>query len=234
VDLEVSAEDGWKKTLELSPSTAFTGSSATADVAISVPVMQRLTTLIEEETDYRPGSYNLSIVPTISVRGDVDDTAVDSTYAPVYTFQMSAAQIEPISELNQNQTEPLGSTPIEQNQVSIAGIDIGVQPLRIFGGMAALIGIMITGAIAAAVFLGLGRGEVGKIQAKYQSILIEVNQVDPGQHDARIQVASIEDLARLAKRDGGIIFHQQVNTTSRRYFVPDGSTVYEYTPASAT
>ncbi|HEX5166750.1 MAG TPA: hypothetical protein VFV93_15200, partial [Thermomicrobiales bacterium] len=104
----------------------------------------------------------------------------------------------------------------------------GVKPLRIFGGTATLIGLLVSGAIAATVFLGLGRGEAAKVQARFKTVFIEASGMNAPRPASIIDVASLQDLARLAQRDGGIVFHQQEDSTRKRYFVPDGATIYQY------
>lgn len=228
VSLEVSAVGGWTKSMELQQATPFSGTTADAHVTISVPEIRDLVTQIEEETGYRPSSYNVSILPAISVRGAVSDVSVDSTYTPAYTFELTTTQLSPKSDLVQTENQAIGSAPVEDNAVTLAGLDIGVQPLRVLGGTATLIGILVTGAIAATVFLGIGRGEAAKVQARFKTVFIEATGMSAPQPVSIVDVASLEDLARLAQRDGGIVFHQSVDTSSKRFFVPDGTTMYQY------
>jgi hypothetical protein len=89
--------------------------------------------------------------------------------------------------------------------------------------------MLVTAFIAATVYLGWGRGEAGKAQARFKTVFIEASRMTAPQPVAIIDVASLQDLARLAQRDGGIVFHQRFDTSGYRYFVPDGTTMYQYT-----
>jgi hypothetical protein len=59
-------------------------------------------------------------------------------------------------------------------------------------------------------------------------MLISVSDTDLDVDTRRVRVASIHDLARLAQRDGGMIFHQESQTGWSRYFVVEGTVIYEY------
>ena len=92
----------------------------------------------------------------------------------------------------------------------------------------AVTGGAATGGLALAAILSRQRGEAARIQARYGRLLITVAQSDLKEEGQKISVASIEDLAKLAQRDGRMILHQEVAPQSHLYFIPDGDVTYQY------
>jgi hypothetical protein len=91
------------------------------------------------------------------------------------------------------------------------------------GGLFAL-GMIISGA---------ARGdEASRIRLKYDPLLINVNDTNPKPDTRVIKVASIDDLAKLAERDGHMILHE-VRGTTHHYLVQDGTVTYSYQAANS-
>jgi hypothetical protein len=93
--------------------------------------------------------------------------------------------------------------------------------------------------ITAGIILGWGQDEVARVRARYGAMLVEVAEVDESTPATRVRVVSLAELVRLAERAGACIFYHKREPGGYRYFVPDGSRVYEYvletrpkTPAS--
>jgi hypothetical protein len=74
----------------------------------------------------------------------------------------------------------------------------------------------------------VGLEEPMRVRARYHTRLVPVTDAHLNGSN-RVQVASLEHLAVLAARDGGVIFSQR-SAAGDTYFVPDGTTTYEYTP----
>jgi signal peptidase I len=66
----------------------------------------------------------------------------------------------------------------------------------------AITGGAATGGLVLAMLLSQERGEAARIQARYGSLLINVAEADLKDQHERIRAASIEDLVKLAQRDG--------------------------------
>lgn len=193
--------------------------------------MQQIQSLIEriaEETGYRAPSYDVSVSPTISVVGLIGQESVEAFYTPSYVIGLSSAQLTPPVEYQQSEVKSIGEDVVQQETISLIGLTGNVQTVR-QAGAAGLVGALaIMGLLAARIFLGLGGNETDKIRARYGSLLIEVNEADFGPQWTAIDVASMQDLARLAQRDGRTIFHHEVAPLTRRYYVTDTSSLYQY------
>jgi hypothetical protein len=65
------------------------------------------------------------------------------------------------------------------------------------------------------------------IRARYGAMLVSVANVNRAPA-RKIRVSSIQDLVRVAQRDGRTILHQGNGVGPHRYFVDDGAVTYEY------
>jgi len=118
--------------------------------------------------------------------------------------------------------------------MSLAGLELSVPRARtVLTGAAA--GLVVAALLlGASIYLGLGRGERAKVRARYGRMLLRVQQADEPFARDRIRLASMHDLARLAQRDGGIIFEEESPSFGTRYYVRDGDALYEYVPDDAS
>jgi len=112
---------------------------------------------------------------------------------------------------------------------SLFGLDLPVATVRSVSAVGfALTGGAATGGLVLAMLLSQERGEAARIQARYGSLLINVAEADLKDQVQRIRVPSIEDLVKLAQRDGRMILHQELGPHSHLYFIPDGAVTYQY------
>jgi len=112
---------------------------------------------------------------------------------------------------------------------SLFGLHIPVAQARWLSAVGlALTGSAALGGWALAAVLFLRKGEAARIQARYGSLLITVAEADLKEDGQRIVVASIEDLVKLAQKDGRMILHQEVAPQSHLYFIQDGAVTYQY------
>jgi hypothetical protein len=69
--------------------------------------------------------------------------------------------------------------------------------------------------------------EPARIRHKYGPLLIAIRDSQPDAGVAIVDVATIDDLARLAEQHGLMILHAQ-HDAEHRYFVYDGNLAYRY------
>ena len=226
--LEIQAGDGWMRMEELLAPTRFSGADTSAVLVIDLDEIAALIELVEEETGFQPGTYELRVIPTVSISGEIGGESIAELYEPVFALQYNSTRITPPAALTQSRPVSIGETVTRELELSVLGLSLPVRtwrPLSAGAGLAALAGVA---ALAAVIFLGVGRAEDRRIGVRYRSMLVPVDV--NGHHAAKdvIYVDSMHDLARLAQRDGGIIFHERSGDRGHRYFVPDGDETYEY------
>ncbi len=228
VNLWIKAGDnGWTRAQELVPPTGFAGPEVTARVSIEFARMQGLIETVEKETGFTPGGYEISVVPTMRTKGTLAGEAIELTYAPAFTFKYTKTTITPDAQLTRSEGKSIGDTVSRRQNVSILGLGLPVSTARIVGVFGLSAGLALDALFAAVVFLGLGGDETAKVRARFGATMVRVNEADHNGNHV-VQVASMLDLARLAARDGRIIFSQKL-ADGDLYFVPDGQTTYEYT-----
>lgn len=227
-DLVIKAGETWVRTLALGAPAPFAGPHAVAHADVDFSRVISLTDAIERETGYNPGVYELSVVPTVRIWGNIGAHKIDDTYAPAFVIRFGASQISLDPELRRSEARGITEQVTKPQRLSLLSMSLPVASVRRFSLIGLVVSALLAGLLAAAPFLGAGRGEASKIQARYGAMLVSVARVHwDGVH--RVEVASMEDLARLAKRDGNVICHQASGQGSHLYFVLDGQVVYEYT-----
>ena len=89
-------------------------------------------------------------------------------------------------------------------------IPLTVTAARWLSALGTMLCLPATAALAVVAFLSLGQDEATKIRTRYGSMLISIAQANLTEETQRMEVASVQDLARLAQRDGRTIFHQKL------------------------
>lgn len=227
-------DEGWTKTLPLEPAAiTFTGPTAAARVNADFPAVLGLIDAIERETDFKPAAYEVAVIPTVRVTGSVGPQAVDETFAPAFTMKLNRTQITLDPDLRRSEVKSTkDNVPVEQ-YLDLPGLSLPVPLARYLTAAGTALAVLAAAVLAAVIFLGLGRDEAAKIRARYGTMLVSVAEADLNDDVQQVEVASIHDLARLAKRDGGAIFQQELAPGLHLYyFVPEGTVTYEYVVAN--
>ncbi|MCC7354405.1 MAG: hypothetical protein IT330_11680, partial [Anaerolineae bacterium] len=225
--LQIKAGEGWTKTEELLPPTPFNGSRTSSRVSVNFSQILSLTETIEKQTGFNPGTYEVSIIPTVRISGHIGAEAINDTYAPAFTMKLNPSQIVLDPAVGRTEVKTLGDRVSRAQELHLLNRSIPVMTARWWSVAGTAFSALVAIFLAVVVFLGLGRGEAAQIQARYKAMIISVAQADL-EAAQRIQVASMQDLARLAQRDGQIIFHQQTRPDLHLYFVHEGQVVYTY------
>lgn len=228
VNLVVAAVNGWTKSIELQPDVAFDGSSATTHVTVDLDDIRALIQRIYEQTGFLGNAHTLSVIPVVDVTGSVGGEAVQTSYAPAFVFNMDDSTITPDTELTMSTDGNARGTVTRQNAFHLLGLSMPVRMAQILAASGAGLSVILTAIAACVVFLGIGRGPAGMAMARYGSMIIEVQHAPVNADAPRVDVASMGDLARLASREGRVIFYENVEGREHRYFVPDGGVSYQY------
>jgi hypothetical protein len=228
VVLLVKSGEDWSQTQTLLEPVPLTGAAANAHVSVDLADVRAMIDGISAEIGgYNPGSYELAIIPTVRLAGQQDGRPVNDTYAPAFTVALGATRLTFDPALARSEVRERDVAVERPNAVKLGGVAIPVMTLRAVGLAGSLTGLAVTALLAAVVFLGLGTDEAGRLRARYGHMFVAVvnANLDTGH---RLEVASFQDLVRLAKRDGGFIFHEVARGNPQVFFVPDGQVIYTY------
>ncbi len=230
-ELEIRAEDGWVRTRDLLAPTSFTGGEAAARMQIDLSEIAFFVATVEDETEFYARSYTVSVMLTVQLEGTVGSEPIEDTYTAALPIDFDPETITPGEQLAFTEVSEIGETVTKTNTMGVLGIPVPVQVVRWLSLVGALLALGGTVAVVALAYRRLSQDEVAMIRARYGSMLVSVAEVNRST-SRRIRVASMQDLARVAQRDGRMILDQRNGAGTHRYFVDDGSVTYEYTASS--
>ncbi|MGA2821043.1 MAG: EAL domain-containing protein, partial [Anaerolineales bacterium] len=234
---EVSDPAGWKRTLELQPETSFRGDHFTSANELNLCKIERLVGAKELITGAKQAVYTVTVTPQVEVQGTVGGRPLSDSFAPSLTFQLDPQELHLVQP--DPQQDPLAPTKegvlpgslTATNSLSILGAKIEVPTARrvSLGGLGlSLLGVLL---FSVALIYAIGRDRAALVDFKYGPMLVGVSQgylPAPGQRV--VDVASIDDLAKLADREGYMILHER-GAGYNRYVVQDGRDTYRFTLA---
>jgi signal peptidase I len=224
---------GWQRTIPIISQTPFTGNAFLAKASFNVCQVETIIEEMENQTDFHPGSYTLSIEPVVRVTGTLSGHHLDDVFQPQLTFDYDRLHFFIIRDdpktdpLNPSQAGLIRDFRSTANTISILGIDVSVPALRV--------GSIIFLLLSVAGLIGLEKymQDIAEddphafIQAKYGSILVDIQNKKAIQNSNIIEVTTIDDLAKLAERNNAMILHEVRGQV--HYYSVDGNGVsYQY------
>ncbi|MEZ4520656.1 MAG: DUF5305 family protein [Thermomicrobiales bacterium] len=228
-----AGSDGWDTERELVPPTEFMGTALDFEMVVDLQALSAELLQVEEETGFRPAEYYIALQPEIQLHGIAGEQMLLDTFRPVFTLNMDAVEIETGNEFEQHEIRTTTTSEQVANVLNLPGGQVGVARARTLGSLGiavAIVGLAGLGYLSVQRLLG---NEDEMIRVRHGSILVSVDSDDVSSSDrGRIRVASIEDLVRIAEREGQIIFQHEYEPGTYRYFVRDGSATYEYSRAA--
>ena len=235
LELTVLGANGWKSSMQLSPSKRFRGDHVLVEGRLQLAQLRSLISSVERLTGTTSPGYTVTIQPRIAVRGEVGGTRVRVAFAPPLTFALD--------ELHLQLQQPIASTPgaapsnaLHPAQsavvtgpaavVSVGPLSLGVaRVVAVLGVLASLFGLAALGGL-----VPLGRAPGEEIPARYRSMLVSVGKP---KHSAVegwvVDVDSFEALGQLADHYDRLILHQR-HPKGESYLVEEGGVAYRYTP----
>ena len=220
----VSEPNGWKRTYELIPETAFQNGVFGTQTRLDVCEIRKGIETMTRLTGLNRSVFDISIKTEIKQMGTIGERPYDETIVSSLDFGLDPIQLYLYRDSN-GETDPLnwqmkGTLPgsrKEVNTLSFLGLCLAVLPVRIFAGFAlfgALAGILIL-ALPGLPF-GTSMGEAEKYRLKYGNLIVRALQppaIPTGkQISTTVVVAGLDDLARIAQQTGTLIIESQSDT----------------------
>jgi signal peptidase I len=225
--------NGWKRTLALQGAQVFHGSVVSTTGVLDLAQIQRFITRLEQQAALPAQQYKLAVVPEIAVHGTLAGQKLQDEFTPRLMFRLDSLRMQLVQEdTSANPLHPLKQGVIErpdraQNTLAFFNVMLAVSTVRywsLIGLGLALVGIFASGFL---LLRSSGVDEAAHIQAKYSGLLIAVRAYIMSSDRRLVEVATIEDLVRLAERAGQSILHQ-VEHTTHSYVVEDIHVTYRY------
>ena len=230
-------DNGWQRTLELVPEKSFTGDSFTVSGVLNLVQVQELMRTVEQQTGVRPQKATVAIVPEVRVSGTLGGAPLQAAFAPALTFRYDPLQLVVEREGREDPLKPSKGGAVRRmtdapNRLSLLFVGGTVRQARALA-LTGLVAAALAGLVALLLRYQTGRAaEPTRIRARYRALLLQVRGDDPSAGTRVIEVARIEDLAKLAVQDGRMILHRDDGAV-QHYSVVDGDLVYRYTTRGA-
>jgi hypothetical protein len=235
---ELSNSNGWSTMLTLQPPVVFTGPASTASAVLDLAQVQALIDSVEGQTGVSSGSYTLAILPTVVVSGTLAGQPLQDEFAPRLVFQLDRLQMKPAGGTEDQiggkdllQPEKAGALkrPREmQNMLPLLlGLKLPVGIVRIAAVAGLLVGLAGLGALGLLARRSGQPGEAEAIAARYGSLMLNVKELHPAPQGRIVDVAGIDDLAKIARRFEDLILHSACSAT-HTYVVLDHDVTYRY------
>jgi len=224
---------GWERRIPLQEKTSFSSSTFGTTAKLDLCKIEALTQSMEQETEFHPGSYTLSVVPLVLLNGEFPDRAMEGRFNSGLTFTYDhvhfflAQEKDTDNPLSLTVTETLPSTRAETNTVVFLGTQLAVPALKwaaVLGLVASLAGLLALGARLKSMSQN---DQAGYFRAKYDSLMVDVQSSAWQAGSKLMNVTSIDALAKLAERYNAMILHVE-REHAHEYFVQAGDTIYTY------
>ena len=234
--MELGQDSGWKRTVEIVPATQFTGDQATINGSIDLTEVRTFIDSFGQQTGLRNGAFTLALVPEVGVQGTLTGSPLADAFSPRLLFHMDSNQL--VLDRPPTDGDPLspargGSIKLPSmvdNSFSFLGMKLPVTIARLVTLPAFLLAGLTAVGLARPILAARHEDEQARIQARYGPMLLEVRGEGSQPEQPVIEVASIEDLLKLASRDGRMVLHSREAGT-HQYTVVDGETRYRYRSA---
>ena len=233
IDAELSGVGSWTHTINLQPSTRFSGPGFSTEVTVDVPQIQALVAATQAETGVKGDNVMIDLVPRVTTNGFAGSVPISATFDTPMRLKLTPLDITPVKAPD-DKSKGLGETtsttyraPVERpRNLTFLGRSMSVARVRLLAAVAAFAALGWLGH-ASATYRRLRRESEGaRIAHRYQSSLVAVTAVPPTA--PAVEVADMAALARIADRCERLILHH-VHDGLHTFLVEDDGTAYRFT-----
>ncbi|MFN2112416.1 MAG: signal peptidase I [Anaerolineales bacterium] len=231
MNAELVDSDGWSRTFLLIPEFQFSGTRVYAQPSINI--CRILDQIAEKEAktglDYKV--YSLSVLPRITLKGDLDGSAVEEEFSPEYTFDLSDSVLRvPLDSEGftiEKEGEVLRQFEVN-NLMYLFGRQIEVIKVRRVSLIVLALSILAAIYPAWALIRDWGRSDLFQVELLHSSVIIDIKGSHKKSKDLIVvDLESFADLRKLADRYGAMIMHEQ-DAKGHRYYLIDDGYLYQF------
>jgi signal peptidase I len=239
MDAVIRQDDGWTRTLPVVSEAEFTGSELTIHGLLNLDRIQAEVDSARAQTglDSQPlRAYSVDIVPSVTLGGMLAATPLHETFEPSLRLTVEPLLVKVKSDSSSGpdstafQIVSTGSISEYRNVptfLPMPGYQMRVDLARNLAQIGLALSVVGALLLIVVVSSSSSADEPARIRARYGSLLITLRSSDLGEDMRVIEVASIEDLVRIAEREGRMILHQELGSL-HRYFVQDIDVTYRF------
>jgi signal peptidase I len=226
-------QSGWQRTIQLKPQEPFNNTSFSTSATLDLCQIETLVAAVEEDTGFHPSTYTLVVYPAVSVTGKIAGQEFHDTFEPRLIFKFDKVHF--YLDIDNSQIDPLhfskpgsvNASGTEDNTMSILGLEPRVIDIRVISALG--LSLSFAGALLLAMVMHgtAQRSQEAFIRMKYGSLLVDVYDRGLETLVPMIDVANIDDLAKIAERQNTMILHM-ARDFLHFYFVQNNGTTYRY------
>ncbi|MFZ5884624.1 MAG: signal peptidase I [Chloroflexota bacterium] len=223
---------GWQRTIVLQDKTPFSGNAFGVNAKLDLCKVEKLIQDMEQSTDFRSGSYLLTISPNIEVNGQLAGRSFDTTFNPALTFRYDHVHFYLLKEdatnenvLNVSIHGALSGERVEANSLRILGRDFAVPALRWIAMLGLVISLGGLAYLAWSIQTLAQRDPAQLARIRYGAQMVDVSNTALPLSNPVVEIGSLDDLGKLAERFQTVIWHTDRGGT-HTYDVQGGGTLY--------
>jgi hypothetical protein len=248
--VRLTSPTGWSRTMQLQPSTPFTGARSSAWVVLDLDRLQGLIHRVETLIGAPSGApFTVDVLPRLRVKGTLAGQTLATAYDPALSFQMDTLQLRSgtgaagaaasaAARTGAPRTDGFASSRAASvatvartpNRLRLRGHELAVGTAR----WLTLLGLLLS-AGAAIITVGRERRRPTdpsmQIHARYGHLIVPIASIIHDPTQPVIDVTSIDALAQIAERSERVILHHH-RIGAESYLVDDDGTLFRYQPRS--
>jgi signal peptidase I len=228
----VDEQSGWQRTIALTPATAFSGTSYSTTAPIDLCQFQSLVNTMGEETGFLPRT-TLTIISQMAITAKTGGQNLYDSFDSNLVFQFDnvhfymAKNNGGIDPLQSSKNGVIANSNMQANTFKFLGFEFKVLSLRILGMGGLILSLLSLLILGWYFFNATQRNPETLIRIKYGALLMDVYDRGFENISSVIEVASMDDLAKLAERQNAMIMHMTRDFVDY-YFVQSDGTTYRY------
>lgn len=233
--MEIQDDSGWRRRVELIPTTAFSGHSVEMEETVYFYDIQRLIDDFEGATLMERSAYRLTFIPEVDVIMEGDNAPRVSTFAPELRFLLSSLELRMIQSEDGDELSPSNEVIFSQQEAdastfSFLTYSIPVKAARWVFGLVMVISAAAAGYLYWTDMQITSNGGYAARKFAHGSLIVDVSKMPDIQE--MTAVGSMEDLVALAERHRESIMHLQKDGLDH-YFIKLPWDYYYYSESAA-
>jgi len=205
---------GWSRTFPLGQAVPFNEATFTSSGRLDFCRLQATAAEVEAQTGVTPNLYLVSVRPEIQLESTLAGLPLTASFNPELRFQLDRlhafilSETEGVDPLRPTRDDLLEVRYTAANSLRLFGIGLDVRASRIVSAVVLLLSLACLAALGWLVNRAAQRDPAALYKLKYGALLVDVR---PGLRPAAlhaVDVASMDDLARLAERSNAVILHE--------------------------
>jgi hypothetical protein len=235
LNAKVSDGSGWQHTIALQPAAPFQGNTAAAKGVVDISAVKQLLAAVGQQTGLSMSSAIITITPDVHVAGSIGGRPLDDAFNTGIAFRLDQELLrleqtptgQPGDPITASSAKSMSVPTQAPAKLALLGRSISVSLARTVAAVLGLAAAM-TAAVAGFILHRRLSHEAGRIELRYGNNILTVLHAEQNALGTTIELASMDDLARIAQENGRPILQQRAAGDSTYVVEVDGS-VYRYT-----